>query len=80
MTNNNTAVPMKLSNLPLRPSTLSLLLRRGFTTTMDIEQSKQDGGISNFAAEVNFSIKDAFRIVREVEECQRRLLGDNGGD
>ncbi len=42
---------IKLCHLPLRPSTLSLLSRKGFHSTADVDQSCSFG-ISNFASEL----------------------------
>lgn len=62
---------VKLSFLPLRPSTLSILTRRGFHTCSDVFASKTCGGISNFAAELDVDLLVATGIHREVESAVR---------
>jgi RAD51-like protein 2 len=57
----------KLSHLPLRPSTLSTLGRRGFVSTGELEASKRNGGMSNLAAELGCSLAEAASMMREVE-------------
>lgn len=63
----------KLSHLPLRPSTLSLLTRRGFHSTADVHSSKSSadggGGISNFASELEISLVDAMNISQEIDNA-----------
>lgn len=63
----------KLDSLPLRPQTLSMLLRRGFTTTHEIESSKKQGGISNLASELGCSLQEAVSITREIESVKKSL-------
>jgi RAD51-like protein 2 len=65
----NESSPFKLSLLPLRPSTLSILNRRGFNSSSDVIASKASGGISNFAAELEISLTEASGIYREVENA-----------
>jgi hypothetical protein len=75
--NRNQPYPkFKLSHLPLRPSTLSVLTRRGFNSTEDVQSSKssQGGGISNFASELEIPLADAVGISREVESAIRSML------
>lgn len=57
----------KLSHLPLRPSTLATLKRRGFVSTCELEASKCNGGMSNLAAELGCSLAEAASLMREVE-------------
>ena len=59
---------MKLINIPLRPSTLSLLTRRGFHTTADVFHSKKSG-IANLAAELEVDLAEAASIGMEVESA-----------
>ena len=75
----NASFPFKLSNLPLRPSTLSLLTRRGFNSTADIFASKRAGGISNLAAELDVPLVEAAGIVREIEQAVKSLSSDSIG-
>lgn len=63
----STAPSHKLSHLPLRPSTLSMLERRGFVSTGELEASKRNGGMSNLAAELGCSLSEAASLMREVE-------------
>lgn len=58
-----------LQSLPLRPSTLSTLLRAGFQTTDDLRSSRGSGGLSNFASECNLSLVEAGKLWREVDEA-----------
>jgi RAD51-like protein 2 len=60
----------KLSSLPLRPSTLSVLNRRGFSYFADVETSKSaqlGGSLSNFATELEIPLAQAANIAREVD-------------
>jgi len=59
----------KISHLPLRPSTLSTLERRGFVSTGELEASKRSGGMSNLAAELGCSLAEAASLMREVESA-----------
>jgi RAD51-like protein 2 len=63
----STAPSHKLSHLPLRPSTLSTLERRGFVSTGELEESKRNGGMSNLATELGCSLAEAASLIREVE-------------
>jgi len=63
----------KLSLLPLRPSALSILNRRGFNSSSDVIASKASGGISNFAAELELPLMEASGIYREVENAVKSL-------
>lgn len=67
------SAPFKLSVLPLRPSTLSLLNRRGFNSSTDVIASKASGGISNFAAELDIPLVEASGIYREVQAAVKSL-------
>lgn len=67
------SAPFKLSVLPLRPSTLSLLNRRGFNSSKDVIASKASGGISNFAAELDIPLVEASGIYREVQAAVKSL-------
>mmetsp|Transcript_14318 Transcript_14318/g.17394 ORF Transcript_14318/g.17394 Transcript_14318/m.17394 type:complete len:409 (-) Transcript_14318:155-1381(-) len=73
---------LKLSHLPLRPSTLSLLTRRGFISTADVQVSKsaQGGGVSNFASELDISLIEAVGIGREVDSALRSVLNIENND
>jgi len=77
---------MKLTCLPLRPSTLALLTRRGFISANDLFQSSgiipnnqssscdaNDGygSMSNLAAELSVPIIEAASIFREVDAALR---------
>ena len=68
---------MKLLNLPLRPSSLSLLSRRGFYFTADVFASKNAGGISTFAAELDTTLVEAAGIFREVDNAVKALSPSN---
>jgi hypothetical protein len=59
----------KLSHLPLRPSTLSTLERRGFVSTGELNASKRTGGMSNLAAELGCSLAEAASLMREVDSA-----------
>ena len=61
--------PIPLQELPLRPSTLSLLQQRGFHTTTELDDSHQHGGISNLAAELDVSFDQAHGLMKEVKDC-----------
>jgi RAD51-like protein 2 len=61
--------PIPLSLLPLRPSTLSTLTKRGFVTIAELEESKQHGGMANLAAELDISLEEAASLLREVQGC-----------
>jgi RecA/RadA recombinase len=81
------AAAVKLSFLPLRPSTLSILTRRGFHTCSDVFASKTSGGISNFAAELDVDLMEATGIHREVESavrtyynCRRCISNNNNNN
>lgn len=60
---------VKLSFLPLRPSTLSVLTRKGFHSSIDVTSCKTSGGIANFAAELDVDLMEAVGIYREVESA-----------
>lgn len=64
----------RLINLPLRPSTLSLLTRRGFHTNADVIQSKESG-IENFANELEVNLAEAAAISKEVETAINSVSG-----
>jgi len=59
-----------LSHLPLRPSTLKLLMSRGFMTVREVETAKQSS-LTNLAAELGgIDIQQAAAVYREiVQEC-----------
>jgi RecA/RadA recombinase len=81
---------IKLSHLPLRPSTLSLLTRKGFHSTADVDQSFSFG-ISNFASELgasndgdkssssnnSLSIQDVMKIKYEIENAVKSAMNVN---
>lgn len=58
--------PIPLQELPLRPSTLSLLQQRGFQTTNELDDC---GGLSNFAAELDVPLPKAHNVMEEVLGC-----------
>lgn len=60
-------VSTPLAHLPLRPSTLTLLRQRGFSTWQEMEESKASGGMSNLAQELQLSLAEAAALVREVQ-------------
>ncbi len=68
----------KLSHLPLRPSTLSILTRRGFNSTADVQASRSSG-LSIFAAELEISLIEAAGIGREIDQAMRYISGGDGG-
>ena len=68
-----------LQSLPLRPSTLSTLLRAGFQTTDDLRSSRGSGGLSNFASECNVSLGEAAKLWREVDEAAAAQTGEGSG-
>ena len=69
-----------LQSLPLRPSTLSTLLRAGFQTTDDLRSSRgSSGGLSNFASECNVSLGEAAKLWREVDEAAAAQTGEGSG-
>ena len=55
--------------LPLRPSTLSTLTKRGFVTIAELEESKLHGGMANLAAELDITLEEAASLLREVQGC-----------
>jgi RAD51-like protein 2 len=58
---------MALSHLPLRPSVQEILKICGFERVGEVWDSKQRGGISNLAAELNdMDLSQAHRIYREI--------------
>ena len=66
--------PIPLQELPLRPSTLSLLQQRGFHTTHELDDSHQHGGISNLAAELDVPLTQAHNLMEEVLGCVAQPL------
>jgi RAD51-like protein 2 len=68
---------VSLQSLPLRPSTLSTLLRAGFQTTDDLQASRcpssssggGSGGLGAFASECSVGLAEAGRLWREVDEA-----------
>ena len=64
-----TIPPIPLSLLPLRPSSISTLTKRGFLTVAELEESKQHGGMANLAAELDISLEQAASLLREVQGC-----------
>eukprot|EP00984_Skeletonema_dohrnii_P005921 scaffold2103_cov99-Skeletonema_dohrnii-CCMP3373.AAC.5 len=66
-----------LLSLPLRPSTLTALLRRGFATTGDIminntntmKTGNDDGGIENLAEELGCSVSQSADYVHEINDA-----------
>lgn len=65
--NNNslTLTHQNLTHLPLRPSSLATLLRRGFETSEDVESSATES-IANFASELGVTLAEASHIRNEV--------------
>ena len=70
----DTSAPIPLSNLPLRPSTLDVLLQRGFNTTSEVAKSRRDGGLANLAAELGCSLRQATDYVREIQGCLSTIM------
>lgn len=71
---------LKITNLPLRPESTAILLRRGFVKASEIESSKSKGGVSNLAAELGCSLPEAASISHEVERailCSKRSMLSN---
>jgi len=62
-----------LNQLPLRPSTLSLLQKRGFSTVKDVEESKANGGLSNLSDELDLSLAQTAALVREVTSASSSI-------
>ena len=56
-----------LTQLPLRPSSLSRLLRSGFETTDDVLSAVNEGSFGSFASELGTTSSDASRIWKEVK-------------
>eukprot|EP00557_Chaetoceros_sp_GSL56_P002912 CAMPEP_0176486954 /NCGR_PEP_ID=MMETSP0200_2-20121128/5856_1 /TAXON_ID=947934 /ORGANISM="Chaetoceros sp., Strain GSL56" /LENGTH=433 /DNA_ID=CAMNT_0017883715 /DNA_START=125 /DNA_END=1426 /DNA_ORIENTATION=+ len=73
----SSSAAVKLSFLPLRPSTLSILTLLGFHACSDVFASKTNGGISNFAAELDVDPMEAAGIHCEVESAVRTYYGDH---
>jgi RAD51-like protein 2 len=69
---NDRGTNLKLINLPLRPSTLALLTRRGFHTSADVLHSKKSG-IANLAAELEIGLAEAASIGVEVESALKSI-------
>jgi RAD51-like protein 2 len=61
---------LPLAELPLRPSTLTLLQQRGFVTLGELVESKESGaGLATLAAELQVELPKAMRLLREVQDC-----------
>jgi RAD51-like protein 2 len=61
---------LPLAELPLRPSTLTLLQQRGFVTLGELMESKESGaGLATLAAELQVELPKAMRLLREVQDC-----------
>jgi RAD51-like protein 2 len=71
--NNMTSINYKrpLEDLPLRPSTLTLFQKRGFTTAMEVQAASlpSGGGMGNLAQELDVEIQEAASLWREVQGC-----------
>lgn len=73
---------MKLNHLVLRPSTLAILKRRGFNTTLDVIRSADynynecNGSLHNFSIELNVTLVQAARIRSEVRHALSYSLGE----
>ena len=65
MSSKSTFILQNLNQLPLRPSSLATLLRRGFETTQDVESSASES-IANFASELGVTLAEASSIRNEV--------------
>lgn len=65
-----------LRHLPIRPSTLELFQKRGFTTSKDVEQAKATG-MASLAAELHLSLTETARLYREVQSCLQRKENDS---
>ncbi|CAJ1901569.1 unnamed protein product [Cylindrotheca closterium] len=71
-----TAIPsIPLAELPLRPSTLSLLKKRGFVTTAELEDARVNQGMATLAAELDLSLQDTANLLVEIQGCLR-INGD----
>lgn len=57
-----------LSDLPLRPSTLTLLQQRGFVTLAELQESKASG-LATLAAELQVDLPKVMRLLREIQDC-----------
>ena len=55
-----------LQYLPLRPSSIRILNQRGFDTVQDVCESKNIGGYTNLAAELNCPINTAHSIYQDI--------------
>jgi RAD51-like protein 2 len=67
-------LPIKLSNLPLKPCTAALLQRRGFITTKDVSDAGK-GGMKNLAEELGVNLPEALEVSKEVEALYHSVLG-----
>jgi RAD51-like protein 2 len=67
-------LPIKLSNLPLKPCTISVLQRRGFVTIKDVSDARK-GGIRNLAEELGVSLPEAVALSKEVDATYHSVLG-----
>mmetsp|Transcript_11824 Transcript_11824/g.17349 ORF Transcript_11824/g.17349 Transcript_11824/m.17349 type:complete len:352 (+) Transcript_11824:187-1242(+) len=61
------AIP--LAQLPLRPSTLLIFQKRGFSTVKEVEEAKANGGISNLSEELGLSLAQTAVLVREIKSA-----------
>ena len=68
---------MKLTQLPLRPHTLSVFQRHGFDTVADVFGAKR-AGCSAVAAELHCEIAQAVMYCREVESAYHSVTNFNG--
>jgi RAD51-like protein 2 len=59
-----------LAHLPLRPSTLQTLQKRGFYGTRELTESKQSG-MANLAAELALNLSQTSALYAEVDSCLR---------
>jgi hypothetical protein len=66
---------MKLSDLRLRSSTLQLLQQRGFATAYEVERSRNEGGLSNLAAELGCTLSQTSDLWRELQGCIAMTVG-----
>lgn len=78
--NDHKMVSHKLAHLPLRPSTLATLEKRGFVSTGELEESKSNGGMSNLAAELGCSPAEAASLMREVKSAIASVSPQEDGE
>jgi len=60
---------LSLSELQLRPSTLTLFQQRGFRTVVELMESKKMGGVTTLAAELQIDSSEVIRLLQEIQDC-----------